>query len=345
MQKVLQQRSVLFIGLLLGSCALQAAESLPKLGVDIKQTSVSGISSGGYMAVQFHMAHSSIVKGVGVFAGGPYFCSKGSFKDATAKCMQPKDHTFLPDVASLIAHANEVAKSGEIDAVENLKGARVFLFSGKNDKVVFQPVMDKLKEYYTSFVDPANIVYKNDLNAGHAMITDNYGNPCDFNGSPFLNNCHYNGAEQVLSHVYGKLNPPSEKAEGRLLEFNQEEFVPNGRAESYGLAKTGYAYIPKACETSRCKIHIFFHGCLQNAATVGKELIENAGYNRFADTNNFVILYPQTTTISAISLDPSKANPMGCWDWWGYSSKDFYSKDAPQIKAVMAMIEQLAISK
>ncbi len=34
---------------------------------------VSGISSGGFMAVQFHVAHSSTVGGAGVVAGGPYW--------------------------------------------------------------------------------------------------------------------------------------------------------------------------------------------------------------------------------------------------------------------------------
>ena len=38
----------------------------------IAESSVSGISSGGYMAVQFGTAWSSVIKGVGVVAGGPF---------------------------------------------------------------------------------------------------------------------------------------------------------------------------------------------------------------------------------------------------------------------------------
>ncbi len=34
------------------------AQPLPALGTDADQTTVSGISSGGFMAVQFHVAHS-----------------------------------------------------------------------------------------------------------------------------------------------------------------------------------------------------------------------------------------------------------------------------------------------
>lgn len=34
---------------------------------------VGGLSSGAFMAVQVHVALSQVVKGVAVFAGGPYY--------------------------------------------------------------------------------------------------------------------------------------------------------------------------------------------------------------------------------------------------------------------------------
>src|SRR5437660_9439781 len=48
--------------------------SLAAYGVDLQQTSVSGVSSGAAMAVQIHVAHSSIMRGVGVIAGVAYDC-------------------------------------------------------------------------------------------------------------------------------------------------------------------------------------------------------------------------------------------------------------------------------
>ena len=41
--------------------AALGAETLPPLGADIQQSSVSGLSSGGYMAGQFQVAHSKYV--------------------------------------------------------------------------------------------------------------------------------------------------------------------------------------------------------------------------------------------------------------------------------------------
>ena len=35
-------------------------------------------------------------------------------------------------------------------------------------------------------------------------------------------------------------------------------------------------------------------------------------------------------------------NPLGCWDWWGYSGSDYLTRAGPQIKAVRAMIDRLA---
>jgi len=43
----------------------------------------------------------------------------------------------------------------------------------------------------------------------------------------------------------------------------------------------------------------------------------HTGYNEVGELNNIIIIYPQAIAI----ID----NPMGCWDWWGYTAK-FYRK-------------------
>lgn len=54
--------AILFVlPLVLLSGTARAGERLPPLNADMNQTSVSGISSGGTMAVQFHVAYSSLV--------------------------------------------------------------------------------------------------------------------------------------------------------------------------------------------------------------------------------------------------------------------------------------------
>lgn len=68
---------------LITSIANAAIQDLPELNADITHTTVSGISSGAYMAVQMHFAYSQFIKGAGVFAGGPYLCALGDFYRAT----------------------------------------------------------------------------------------------------------------------------------------------------------------------------------------------------------------------------------------------------------------------
>ena len=51
-----------------------AAVNLPALNIDKTQTTVSGLSSGGFMAVQLHVAYSATFKkGAGIVAGGPFY--------------------------------------------------------------------------------------------------------------------------------------------------------------------------------------------------------------------------------------------------------------------------------
>ena len=54
----------------------RAAEELPKLGADLAATSVSGLSSGAYMAGQIQVAHAKDIVGAGIVAGGPFACAE-----------------------------------------------------------------------------------------------------------------------------------------------------------------------------------------------------------------------------------------------------------------------------
>lgn len=55
--------------------------------------SVSGFSSGAYMAIQFHVSHSALVMGLGAIAGGPFFCAENQAKVAEI-CMKKPDEIY-----------------------------------------------------------------------------------------------------------------------------------------------------------------------------------------------------------------------------------------------------------
>ncbi len=305
-----------------------AAVNLPQLNIDTSQTSVSGLSSGGFMAVQLHVGHSATFKkGAGIVAGGPFYCAEGSITNATGRCMASP--AGIP-TSTLVSTTNSWASAGSIDPVANLQGSRVYMFSGTIDSTVKPGVMDALKTYYNSFVPTANVVYKKDIAAEHAMITDDFGSACSTKGSPYINDCNFDLAGAMLAHIYGTLNARNNGTlpEGNFVEFNQSQFITN-----HGMAPTGWAYIPQACTAgTQCRLHVVLHGCQQNVTLVQQKYVRNTGYNRWADTNNMVMLYPQTSTAATNS----------CWDWWGYDNANYAKKSGPQMAAIKAMVDQLS---
>jgi poly(3-hydroxybutyrate) depolymerase len=313
------------------ACAL-GAERLGAYGADLAGTSVSGISSGGYMAVQFHLAHGTLVEGVGVFAGGPYACAQGDLDTARFSCMEGE-----PDVPRLVVLTRRWAAEGRIDSLAPLARARVWVFSGYNDGVVRRPVTEALVRYYAHFVPQAQIFHQTALPAGHAQVTRDYGAACSMTGGQYLVDCDYDGAGALLQFLHGRLAAPTAAFRERLRRFDQGEFA-GGAPRRIGLADEGYVYVPRACEEEgRCRVHVAFHGCLQYAGRIGDAYARHAGYNAWAETNRLIVLYPQTTATWAWPF-----NPKGCWDWWGYTGPAYAQKDGAQIKAVRAMMDRLA---
>jgi poly(3-hydroxybutyrate) depolymerase len=309
-----------------------AADRLPALGVDPAETSVSGLSSGGFMAVQFHLAHSSIVHGIGVFAGGPWGCAQGSAERATGECTQGS-----PDPAPLVKAARKAASGGRIDPVAALARSRVWLFSGYNDGTVRRPTMNALRDFYAALVPAGQIFYRNDLRAGHALVTLDRGAACDLTGGDFVVDCDYDAVGALLQFIHGRLAAPGTPRDAGLRPFDQGEFAPGG-TRSAALADTGYVYVPATCgEGQRCRTHVVLHGCRQTAESVGDAVYRYGGYNRWAETNRIVVLYPQARATWGAPL-----NPYGCWDWWGYTSADYTAKSAPQIAALRGMVDRLA---
>jgi poly(3-hydroxybutyrate) depolymerase len=307
--------------------------TLPKYNVSVDQVSVSGISSGGYMAAQFHVAYSKTVrKGAGVVAGGPVYCSQGSAALATGPCMANTASRNLPYLVSVV---NGWSGNGYIDPTSNLAASKVYLFSGTIDSVVRQPVMDDLRTMYANWIPAANITYRKDIAAEHAMVTDDYGNACSVNGSPYINDCNLDLAGNILSWLYGPLNARNAGTlGGSFVNFDQRAFWGNGDPTTHGMANDGWAYVPAACASGQaCKLHVAFHGCKQNVATVGDQFYRRAGYNKWADTNRIVVLYPQAQA--------TLANPNGCWDWWGYDDVNFPAKSGGQMVAVKTMVDRV----
>ncbi|RJG15898.1 poly(3-hydroxybutyrate) depolymerase [Massilia cavernae] len=324
-----------------------SVQPLPAFQVDLTQTTVSGLSSGAYMAGQFAVIHSSMITGAGIVAGGPYNCASRPgwppftlyWSNATRACMNPQaTESSPPDAVVLWRDAQQIAQAGRIDALPNLRRQKIYLFSGREDKTVATAVVDQVRHFY-ALAGTASIHYRNDLQAGHGMVTNDPGDSaCSLTAAPYFNNCGLPLAREMLSHLYPGLGPPSAQLSGSTIKFDQRRYA-GYRA---GLDDAGYAYVPAACSSRRCRVHVAFHGCMQGAALVKDHFYGRAGYNAVADANGIIVLYPQVRTSWFYPY-----NPGGCWDYWGYSSAnpfrpDFHTREGAQVRAVYAMLQRLA---
>jgi len=109
-------------GLVLAAAGLLLAAEAAQLqtySIDLQHISLSGLSAGAFMAVQYHTIHSSkirgkcsalrdwtqsftthpiLIAGLGVIAGGPFFCAQANVDLALTSCMNP-DAICEPDAA------------------------------------------------------------------------------------------------------------------------------------------------------------------------------------------------------------------------------------------------------
>ncbi|WP_034474062.1 PHB depolymerase family esterase [Aestuariibacter salexigens] len=317
-------------------CASAAAE-LPDMQLDIEQVTVSGLSSGGYMATQFHLAYADWVSGAAIISAGPYPCARNSITTALSQCVNKVDGDL--DVAALSDMAASWAAEGKIAPLEALKGDKVWLLHGTIDERIIEPVSDALTEQYRNWAGAENVVYVNDKPFSHHFPTETSGHACDVSEAPFVGACNYDAAGNLLSHLYGELygelSAPAETLGGTLYSFDQQQLGGDAAAS---LADEGFVYIPESCvQGQTCKVHINFHGCNQFAEVVGDEYVRLNGLNRWADSNNLVVLYPQAKASMFMPL-----NPQGCWDWWGYTSEHYATAEGEQPLAVKTMVNNLA---
>jgi poly(3-hydroxybutyrate) depolymerase len=338
-----------------GPAPAEEPVKLSAYNADISESSVSGISSGAFMAVQFGTAWSSVIKGVGVVAGGPYWCARADSDDfvngfmlpimtATGPCMVGPP----PDMGSFFAKADAKSASGAIDPLQYVSRQKVYLFHGYNDAVVAKSVTDAAADFYRHYLGDANrgnLFYQTTIGAGHSLVVaQNQAkdglDSCNDNEGPFIDSCGYDQAGIILRHIYGALNAPNRgPLTGKVKIFNQSVYTGPDDPGSISLGATGYVFVPGECEAGApCRVHIALHGCKQDFGDIDRRFVDDTGYNAWADTNRLIVLYPQTTASPYL---PS--NPQACWDWWSYVSHEdsYVTKSGSQIRTIKAMLDAL----
>lgn len=316
--------------IIVGGVALNTtlANDLPQLSLH-KSFTVSGLSSGAYMAGQFHLAHADGVDGVALLAGGPYNCADNSLMTALGQCVDKGGEKI--DVKQLVANTKQRSSDGQLATFDSYSHDRVWLFHGTADKRVARNVADAAHQFYQQLSTTITVRYITDKSVAHVFPTQAQGGDCTESVSPFVSACQYDAAAELLSFLLPDQSSIASSGAGQLMTFDQGKYASDNT-----LADTGYVYVPANCKAGQiCRLHIAFHGCQQNADSVGTAFVEKAGYNAWADTHNVVVLYPQTKA----SMMP--LNPKACWDWWGYTGADYATKNGKQIQHVANMVKAL----
>lgn len=295
--------------------------------IDASRISVSGISSGAYMATQLHVAHSALFGGAALVAGGPFYCAGGSLSKATGPCLAGGDI----DIDELVTHARGMADAGDIDALSNLAGDSVWIFHGALDDIVSAELSDAAAKFYRRLVTTGQVASVDDIEVVHGWPTLATGAGCDEFASPFINACDYDAAGQLLAAIHGELQPRA-RAAGELVS------IPQPGAGDAGMLEEALLYVPATCAAGEaCGVHVAIHGCTQSSEFVGAAFAAGAGINEWAESNHLLVLYPQ---VAKSRLAPM--NPYGCWDWWGYTGDDYATRSGAQIRVIRQMLDGLA---
>ena len=122
--------------------------------------------------------------------------------------------------------------------------------------------------------------------------------------------------------------------ESNLFQFDQTEFFTGSDTS---INDFGFVYIPSACSdgSTACRLHISYHGCAQDYASIGDVWADHAGYNDWAEANNIIVVYPYA------KKDVSLGNSNACWDWWGYTGDDYVLKKGVQMEFSKKVLDRL----
>lgn len=324
-------RFLLVSGLFLSMATGAQGESPVIPSIDPEAITVSGVSAGGVMAQQLHIAYADRIRGAGIIAGVPWGCAEGQLGLALGRCMGKSDEA-LP-VATLLEDLRGAAERGEVAGLAALADDRAWLFHGTLDAAVGGAATDATVALYEALLPTEQITYVNDVDAAHHFPTLDAGVACTESSPPWLGACDYDAAGEMLSFLYQDLTAPGQAQRSVVAEGELVELAVPGAAAA-GMAERAWVFIPESCPPEGCRLHVALHGCAMAESQNGMAFMEDSGYLPWARANQLVIAFPQ------VAAQP--LNPLGCWDWWGYTGPNYLQRDGAQLKVIADWVSELS---
>jgi len=314
-----------------GPQAKEAPDDAPEVpAIDRTAITVSGISSGGAMAQQLHLAYADLFSGAGIIAGVPWGCAEGELGLALGRCTGKEDGP-LP-VARFVDAYRAAAEAGQVADPGLLADDRVWLMHGALDDTVPEKVVVAAAAVYEQVGRLASRTLVTDIPAAHLFPTLDTGVACDSPEAPWLGACNFDAAGALLTSLHPGLEPPT-AVQRQADPGDGLHPVQLPGASDAGLAETAWLFVPPSCPENGCRMHLALHGCLMAADGEKKPFVEDAGYLPWARANGIVVAFPQVAS--------QPLNPLGCWDWWGYTGPDYLTRDGAQPRILAAWVRSL----
>jgi poly(3-hydroxybutyrate) depolymerase len=323
--------------LVAGSSVARADDGLGlRRGGDSNGVTISGVSSGAAMAVQYAVAHSQSIIGVGAIAGPAWGCADGRISRAVNVCMCGGQ---APE--SKVDVARELAASGRIDSLSSGKPRalrRAYVFHSAADATVVAQSGIAGIAFLAAFVGAEPVVdwgnaADGSAQAGHGIVSPDGMDSCAADGreTSYVRRCGArDNAGKLLSALYPDVpfdasRRVNDVPETELWKFDQKQVIDRVKAggstvswddwswfypwlystprrENFDMAATGYVYVPPSCRQAgrSCRVHVALHGCKQDV----REFAMRAGYNNWAEHFGVIVVYP--------AVEPSVPTGEGC---------------------------------
>jgi len=276
------------------------------------------------MAVQYAVAHSASIAGVGAIAGPQWGCADASVSRSINVCMCGGEA-----LKPTIDVARRMAAGGSIDGLSSGRPQalkRSFVFQSPADATVVKQSGQADIDFLSAFiganpkVDKGNTVDGSDQ-AGHGILAPADGNDscrADGHEKTYVRRC---GAEDNAGKMFlalfepGSPFDPEERVndvpDTEVWAFDQRPHIeavkaqgsaaaPDGyafflpvrssRRENFDMAAKGRIYVPPSCRGAgiSCRVHIALHGCKE---AVG-DFATRAGYNNWAERYKVIVVFP-----------------------------------------------------
>jgi hypothetical protein len=178
-----------------------------------------------------------------------------------------------------------------------LRDDRVWLFSGGKDTVVDSTVMERLAAFYGQWIAPSAIRFVQLPEAGHAMISivDPQANACSSEQTPFINRCGElrRGRRDAPATCLAPCSRQRRPLSGEMLRFDQSA-VRRRQSRSTPDWQTPLTLSCRRPATAMPAGYMSsFMAVVRRTAQIGRRFVDGAGYNRWADSNRIIVLYPQ----------------------------------------------------